>query len=114
MSDQFLLLITFVTVMVLPVFFCVSDTVFTLRFFSVPAQVKLEMYRVYFRTIGVALIVPIVFLYAFQQAASLAYNFWLSLWADDPVVNGTQMDTDLKLGVFGALGLAQGGLLRDC
>uniref|UniRef100_A0A8C1V5M9 ABC-type glutathione-S-conjugate transporter n=1 Tax=Cyprinus carpio TaxID=7962 RepID=A0A8C1V5M9_CYPCA len=67
-------------------------------------RVKLEMYVDYFRTIGLAFIIPIIFLYAFQQAASLAYNYWLSLWADDPVVNGTQVDTDLKLGVFGALG----------
>uniref|UniRef100_A0A9J7XB22 ABC-type glutathione-S-conjugate transporter n=1 Tax=Cyprinus carpio carpio TaxID=630221 RepID=A0A9J7XB22_CYPCA len=59
-------------------------------------------------TIGLAFIIPIIFLYAFQQAASLAYNYWLSLWADDPVVNGTQVDTGLKLGVFGALGFAQG------
>lgn len=66
------------------------------------------MYVEYFRTIGLAFIIPIIFLYAFQQAASLAYNYWLSLWADDPVVNGTQVDTDLKLGVFGALGFAQG------
>ncbi|KAI7803545.1 putative multidrug resistance-associated protein 1-like [Triplophysa rosa] len=71
-------------------------------------RVKLELYVEYFRTIGLALIIPIIFLYAFQQAASLAYNYWLSLWADDPVVNGTQVDTDLKLGVFGALGFAQG------
>uniref|UniRef100_A0A8C1V5V3 ABC-type glutathione-S-conjugate transporter n=1 Tax=Cyprinus carpio TaxID=7962 RepID=A0A8C1V5V3_CYPCA len=69
-------------------------------------RVKLEMYVDYFRTIGLAFIIPIIFLYAFQQAASLAYNYWLSLWADDPVVNGTQVDTDLKLGVFGALGIA--------
>ncbi|NP_001161802.1 multidrug resistance protein 1 [Oncorhynchus mykiss] len=71
-------------------------------------RVKLEMYVEYFRTIGLALIIPIVFLYAFQQAASLAYNYWLSVWADDPIINGTQIDTDLKLGVFGALGFAQG------
>uniref|UniRef100_A0A9J7YYP2 ABC-type glutathione-S-conjugate transporter n=1 Tax=Cyprinus carpio carpio TaxID=630221 RepID=A0A9J7YYP2_CYPCA len=71
-------------------------------------SVKLEMYVDYFRTIGLAFIIPIIFLYAFQQAASLAYNYWLSLWADDPVVNGTQVDTGLKLGVFGALGFAQG------
>uniref|UniRef100_A0A672T625 ABC-type glutathione-S-conjugate transporter n=1 Tax=Sinocyclocheilus grahami TaxID=75366 RepID=A0A672T625_SINGR len=50
----------------------------------------------------------IVFLYAFQQAASLSYNYWLSLWADQPVINGTQLNTDLKLGVYGALGFAQG------
>lgn len=71
-------------------------------------RVKLEMYVEYFRTIGLAFILPIVFLYAFQQAASLAYNYWLSMWADEPVVNGTQINTDMKLGVYGALGFAQG------
>uniref|UniRef100_A0A672NUW7 ABC-type glutathione-S-conjugate transporter n=1 Tax=Sinocyclocheilus grahami TaxID=75366 RepID=A0A672NUW7_SINGR len=72
------------------------------------SMVKLEMYIEYFRTIGLPLIVSIVFLYAFQQAASLSYNYWLSLWADQPVINGTQLNTDLKLGVYGALGFAQG------
>lgn len=66
------------------------------------------MYKKYFKTIGLAIIISIVFLYAFQQGASLAYNYWLSMWADDPVVNGTQIDTDLKLTVFGALGFVQG------
>lgn len=66
------------------------------------------MYIEYFRTIGLPLIVSIVFLYAFQQAASLSYNYWLSLWADQPVINGTQLNTALKLGVYGALGFAQG------
>uniref|UniRef100_A0AAY5ETV2 ABC-type glutathione-S-conjugate transporter n=1 Tax=Electrophorus electricus TaxID=8005 RepID=A0AAY5ETV2_ELEEL len=76
-----------------------------------PPQVKLDMYVEYFRTIGPALIVPIIFLYAFQQAASLGYNYWLRLWADDPVVNGTQTDADAKLAVFCALGFAQGSAI---
>uniref|UniRef100_A0A8C9ZY76 ABC-type glutathione-S-conjugate transporter n=1 Tax=Sander lucioperca TaxID=283035 RepID=A0A8C9ZY76_SANLU len=71
-------------------------------------RVALAMYKKYFKTIGLAIIIPIVFLYAFQQGASLAYNYWLSVWADDPIVNGTQSDTDLKLTVFGALGFVQG------
>nr|XP_057926636.1 multidrug resistance-associated protein 1 [Doryrhamphus excisus] len=71
-------------------------------------RVRLEMYQKYFKTIGLAIIIPIVFLYAFQQGASLAYNYWLSMWADDPIVNGTQTDADLKLAVFGALGFVQG------
>lgn len=71
----------------------------------------MEMYKKYFKTIGLAIIIPIVFLYAFQQGASLAYNYWLSMWADDPVVNGTQTDTDLKLAVFGVLGFVQGQLV---
>lgn len=81
-----------------------------LTFCVVPQQVRLDMYKKYFKTIGLAIIIPIVFLYAFQQGASLAYNYWLSMWADDPVVNGTQIDTDLKLTVFGGLGFVQGQL----
>ncbi|KAG7334686.1 hypothetical protein KOW79_001282 [Hemibagrus wyckioides] len=71
-------------------------------------RVKMEMYMVYFRTIGLAFIIPIIFLYAFQQAASLGYNYWLQLWADDHVISGYQNQTDVKLAVFGALGFAQG------
>ncbi|MEQ2167636.1 hypothetical protein GOODEAATRI_006062 [Goodea atripinnis] len=71
-------------------------------------KVRLELYKKYFKTISLAIIILIVFLYAFQQGASLTYNYWLSMWADDPVVNGTQIDTDLKLSVFGALGFVQG------
>lgn len=67
------------------------------------------MYMVYFRTIGLAFIIPVIFLYAFQQAASLGYNYWLQLWADDHVISGYQNQTDVKLAVFGALGFAQGG-----
>lgn len=76
------------------------------------SQVRLEMYKKYFNTIGLATIIPIIFLYAFQQGVSLAYSYWLSMWADDPVVNGTQIDTDLKLTVFGALGFVQGRFKR--
>ncbi|KAG2455285.1 MRP1 protein, partial [Polypterus senegalus] len=71
-------------------------------------RVKLAIYMEYFKTIGLGFILPIIFLYIFQQAASLTYNYWLSMWADDPVINGTQLDTDFKLGVYGALGFAQG------
>uniref|UniRef100_A0A6Q2ZAR5 ABC-type glutathione-S-conjugate transporter n=1 Tax=Esox lucius TaxID=8010 RepID=A0A6Q2ZAR5_ESOLU len=77
-------------------------------------QVRLEMYMEYFKTIGMAFIIPIVFLYAFQQGASLAYNYWLSLWADEPIVNGTQIDTDMKLAVYGALGFEHTNVLMLC
>lgn len=86
----------------------VSANVLSSHLWCLSLQVKLEMYVEYFRTIGLAFILPIVFLYAFQQAASLAYNYWLSKWADEPVVNGTQLNTDVKLSVYGALGFAQG------
>lgn len=66
------------------------------------------MYREYFRTVGPTIIAAIVFLCAFQQAASLAYSYWLSLWADEPALNATRSH-QLRLGVFAALGLTQGG-----
>ncbi|KAG7215736.1 hypothetical protein INR49_021957, partial [Caranx melampygus] len=71
-------------------------------------RVKLQMYKEYFRTVGLTFIMTIVFLCAFQQAASLAYNYWLSLWADELPVNGTQCNHELKLSVFAALGFTQG------
>uniref|UniRef100_A0A673B3B2 ABC-type glutathione-S-conjugate transporter n=1 Tax=Sphaeramia orbicularis TaxID=375764 RepID=A0A673B3B2_9TELE len=71
-------------------------------------QVKLQMYSEYFRTLGRTFIVIILFLCGFQQTASLAYSYWLSLWADDAPVNGTQTDHNLKLGVFALLGFTQG------
>uniref|UniRef100_A0A8P4G022 ABC-type glutathione-S-conjugate transporter n=1 Tax=Dicentrarchus labrax TaxID=13489 RepID=A0A8P4G022_DICLA len=72
------------------------------------SNVKLQMYREYFRTVGLTFIMTIIFLCAFQQAASLAYNYWLSLWADEQPINGTQSDHELKLSVFAALGFTQG------
>ncbi|XP_077478235.1 multidrug resistance-associated protein 1-like [Stigmatopora argus] len=71
-------------------------------------RVKLRVYGDYLGTVGLTFIMTIVFLCAFQQAASLAYSYWLSLWADDRPVNGTRPDHVLRLSVFGALGLTQG------
>lgn len=77
-------------------------------------QVKLQVYREYFRTIGLTFIMTVVFLSAFQQAASLAYNYWLRLWADQPTVNGTSNEPALKLGIFAALGITQGQNYQFC
>ncbi|XP_061782919.1 multidrug resistance-associated protein 1-like [Nerophis lumbriciformis] len=71
-------------------------------------RVKLQVYQEYFRTVGLTFIMTILFLCAFHQSASLAYSYWLSLWADDLPINGTQADHVLRLSVFGALGLTQG------
>lgn len=71
-------------------------------------QVKLQVYSEYFRTIGLTLIMTVIFLSAFQQVASLAYNYWLRLWADQPIINRTSSESTLKLGIFAALGITQG------
>ncbi|KAM7039072.1 ATP-binding cassette sub-family C member 6 isoform 2-T2 [Acridotheres tristis] len=42
-----------------------------------------------------------------RQAMAFSRGYWLSLWTDDPVLNGTQQHTELRVGVFGALGVVQ-------
>lgn len=50
----------------------------------------------------------IILLFTCQQTASFCRGYWLSKWADDPVNNGTQKHTELRVGVFGVLGVVQG------
>uniref|UniRef100_A0A8C3D4E9 ABC-type glutathione-S-conjugate transporter n=1 Tax=Cairina moschata TaxID=8855 RepID=A0A8C3D4E9_CAIMO len=56
---------------------------------------------------GIPLCVYIVLLFMCQQALSFFRGYWLSMWTNDPVYNGTQQHTELRVGVFGALGVIQ-------
>uniref|UniRef100_A0A8D0BKR7 ABC-type glutathione-S-conjugate transporter n=1 Tax=Salvator merianae TaxID=96440 RepID=A0A8D0BKR7_SALMN len=64
-------------------------------------------YLKYLRAAGGLLWACTVLCFAWQQGASFCRGLWLSLWAGDPVRNGTQQNTRLRLGVFFFLGLAQ-------
>ena len=79
--------------------------------YCVVLQVKFAVLKAYLQAVGLWITLGIVFLYTLNNAAGIYANFWLSEWSDDIAINGT-MDTaqrDLRLGVYGALGLAQGG-----
>ncbi|KAL0992606.1 hypothetical protein UPYG_G00095640 [Umbra pygmaea] len=71
-------------------------------------RVKLSVFWEYLKAIGVVLSVVSLILFLCHHLASLFSNYWLSRWTDDPVVNGTQPTRDMRLGVYGALGLSQG------
>ncbi|KAM9210176.1 multidrug resistance-associated protein 1 [Dugong dugon] len=71
-------------------------------------QVKLSVYWNYMKAIGLFISFLSVFLFLCNHVASLASNYWLSLWTDDPIVNGTQAHTKVRLSVYGALGISQG------
>lgn len=71
-------------------------------------QVKATVYWDYMKAIGLFMSFLAIFLFMCNHIASLASNYWLSLWTDDPVINGTQQNTTLRLGVYGALGISQG------
>ncbi|XP_025062209.1 multidrug resistance-associated protein 1 isoform X4 [Alligator sinensis] len=71
-------------------------------------RVKAAVYWEYMKAIGLLISFLSIFLFICNHIASLASNYWLSLWTDDPVINGTQQHTHLRLGVYGALGISQG------
>ncbi|XP_039980041.1 multidrug resistance-associated protein 1 isoform X3 [Xiphias gladius] len=71
-------------------------------------QVKLSVFWAYLKAIGVLLSCISLLLFLAHHLVSLLSNYWLSLWTDDPMVNGTQPDRLMRLGVYGALGLSQG------
>lgn len=69
---------------------------------------KTTVYWEYMKAIGLGISFLSIFLFLCNHVASLASNYWLSLWTDDPVLNGTQQHTNMRLGVYGALGISQG------
>lgn len=66
------------------------------------------MFWAYLKAIGVLLSSISLLLFFTHHGLSLFSNYWLSLWTDDPVVNGTQPYRIMRLGVYGSLGLSQG------
>uniref|UniRef100_A0A8C4EG28 Multidrug resistance-associated protein 1 n=1 Tax=Dicentrarchus labrax TaxID=13489 RepID=A0A8C4EG28_DICLA len=70
-------------------------------------QVKLSVFWAYLKAIGVLLSFISLLLFLAHHLVSLFSNYWLSLWTDDPVVNGTQPNRLMRLGVYGGLGLTQ-------
>ncbi|NXK19639.1 MRP6 protein, partial [Arenaria interpres] len=70
-------------------------------------RVNTLIYAAYLKAMGLPLCVYIVLLFTCQQAVSFSRGYWLSVWTDDPVHNGTQQHTELRVAVFGALGVIQ-------
>ena len=65
----------------------------------------------YIKSCGVGSMVLVFLFYLLFLAGQAGGSIWLNLWSEDkPNMNGTQ-DTglrDLRLGVYGGLGVAQG------
>ncbi|XP_078385226.1 ATP-binding cassette sub-family C member 3 [Cetorhinus maximus] len=74
-------------------------------------RVKLIVFWQYLKAVGPFISVVICILYCCQNAAAIGASFWLSDWTNDPVVNGTQHQTYMRVGVYAALGFTQGILV---
>uniref|UniRef100_A0A673CJC1 ATP-binding cassette, sub-family C (CFTR/MRP), member 3 n=1 Tax=Sphaeramia orbicularis TaxID=375764 RepID=A0A673CJC1_9TELE len=74
-------------------------------------KVKTKVYLEYAKAVGPLLSVLICFLYGCQSAAAIGTNVWLSQWTNDAATNQTQERINLRVGVYAALGIAQGILV---
>ncbi|XP_049760898.1 ATP-binding cassette sub-family C member 6 isoform X3 [Elephas maximus indicus] len=70
-------------------------------------RVKAAMYLTYLQAVGGPLCLYTLFLFLCQQVASFCRSYWLSLWADDPTVDGRQAHAALRGWIFGLLGCLQ-------
>ncbi|XP_059720647.1 ATP-binding cassette sub-family C member 3 isoform X1 [Haemorhous mexicanus] len=76
--------------------------------------VKLAVFWQYMKAVSPVISLVICFLYCCQNAAAIGANVWLSDWTNEPVVNGTQRNTAMRIGVYAALGLLQGLIVLIC
>ncbi|KAK5881725.1 hypothetical protein CesoFtcFv8_022490 [Champsocephalus esox] len=74
-------------------------------------RVKSKVFLEYAKAVGILLSVVICFLYGCQSAAAIGANIWLSQWTNDALTNQTQENIHLRVGVYAALGIAQGLLV---
>ncbi|TRZ13458.1 hypothetical protein HGM15179_013652 [Zosterops borbonicus] len=70
--------------------------------------VKLTVFWQYMKAVSPVISLVICFLYCCQNAAAIGANVWLSDWTNEPVINGTQQNSAMRIGVYAALGLLQG------
>lgn len=66
------------------------------------------MFLEYAKAVGLVLSVIICLLYGCQSAAAIGANIWLSQWTSDSLTNDTQNNVHKRVGVYAALGIAQG------
>lgn len=74
-------------------------------------KVKVTVYLEYAKAVGLVLSVVICLLYGCQSAAAIGANIWLSDWTNDAATNYTQERVHMRVGVYAALGIAQGILV---
>ncbi|KAJ8283939.1 hypothetical protein COCON_G00027890 [Conger conger] len=76
-------------------------------------RVKLKVFLEYAKAVGPLLSIFICVLYGCQNAAAIGANIWLSDWTNDAVNvrNRTELNTEMRVGVYAALGLTQGILV---
>ncbi|XP_012937343.1 multidrug resistance-associated protein 1 isoform X1 [Aplysia californica] len=74
-------------------------------------RVKMSVFLAYLRAVGPVLTALIIMFYVLYNGASIYSNIWLSQWSNDarnPNITKDEDNRNMRLGVYGALGLVQG------
>ncbi|XP_040848249.1 ATP-binding cassette sub-family C member 2 [Ochotona curzoniae] len=83
--------------------------------FMETGKVKLAIYLKYLKAVGWCSIFFITFFYILNSVALVGSNLWLSAWTSDSAIynstNYPSSQRDLRIGIFAALGVAQGATL---
>jgi len=67
------------------------------------------VFLAYMNAIGPVVSICIIMFYILNHGCSVSANFWLSAWSNDADnLTVSLAQRDMRLGVYGALGLAQG------
>ncbi|NXP41332.1 MRP3 protein, partial [Leiothrix lutea] len=98
----------FLSVAALPKYLPTQPQITLDQLWCVILQVKLTVFWQYVKAVSPVISLVICFLYCCQNAAAIGANVWLSDWTNEPVVNGTQQNKAMRVGVYAALGLLQG------
>ncbi|CAG7836472.1 unnamed protein product, partial [Allacma fusca] len=71
--------------------------------------VKLSVYLDYFRAAGWGMTFLTFLFYMFSLGLSVGSNMWLTVWSEEPIINGTISTSrrDMYLGIYGTLGALQ-------
>ncbi|KAH9518524.1 Multidrug resistance-associated protein 1 [Bulinus truncatus] len=74
-------------------------------------RVKLSVFMEYVKAVGALLSAVIMIFYILYNSASIYSNIWLSEWSNDarnPNISANEDNRNMRLGVYGALGIIQG------
>lgn len=71
---------------------------------------KISTFFAYLKAVGILFTIATVLFIVLAETFSVSANFWLSDWSNDAIINGTWQESNIhmRLGVYGALGFAQG------
>ncbi|KAH9518523.1 Multidrug resistance-associated protein 1 [Bulinus truncatus] len=73
-------------------------------------RVKLSVFMEYVKAVGALLSAVIMIFYILYNSASIYSNIWLSEWSNDarnPNISANEDNRNMRLGVYGALGIIQ-------